>query len=195
MVHIKSATLFLKTMTKSFISNKVGGEKEMVTLSKKNKIAIAAIVAIAIVLGITIPYVSAQTVANNAASNIRTLNAHGNIYQKVDSDTIKFYQANLTLTVQPTTINGTVRLFDVTGGTLVANGDTYTFTNGNGGLLTRRHTILLQAQGTDQNGQSATLKLAGQYSYSWLAGHVVLKIGAKLQTDSGNYTLLMKAGI
>ncbi len=167
----------------------------MVTLSKKNKIVIAAVVAIAIVLGITVPYVSAQTVANNAASNIRTLNAHGNIYQKVDSDTIKFYQANLTLTVQPTTINGTVRLFDVTGGTLVANGATYTFTNGNGGVLTRRHDILLQAQGTDQNGQSATLKLAGQYSYSWTAGHVVLKIAAKLQTDSGNYTLLMKTGI
>ena len=74
----------------------------MVTLSKKNKIAIAAIVAMAIVLVITVPYVSAQTIANNAASNIKTLNAQGNIYQTIDSSTIKYYQANLTLTLQPT---------------------------------------------------------------------------------------------
>ncbi len=167
----------------------------MVTLTKRNKIAIAAIFSVAIVLVIVVPLASAQIVADNAASNIRTFNAKGNIYQTVDSSTIKYYQANLTLTVQPTTINGTVRLFDVTSGTLVANGVTYTFTSGNGGVLTRRHDILLQAQGIYQNGQSVTLKLAGQYSYSWTAGHVILKIAAKLQTDSGNYTLLMATGI
>ena len=145
----------------------------MVSLSKKNKIAIAAIVAMAIVLVITVPYVSAQTIANNAASNIRTLNARGNIYQTIDSNTIKYYQANLTLTLQPTSTNGTVKLFDVTGGTLVANGVSYTFTSGNGGVLTGRHDVLLQAQGTDPNGQPVTLKLAGQYSYSWLAGKLL----------------------
>ncbi len=37
----------------------------MSKLTKKNKIAIAAIVAIAIVLAVTVPYVSAQTIANN----------------------------------------------------------------------------------------------------------------------------------
>lgn len=167
----------------------------MITLTKRNKILIAAIISIAIVLVVVVPLAGAQVVANNAASNIKTLNAKGNIYQTVDSSTIKYYQANLTLTVQPTTVNGTVRLFDVTSGTLVANGVTYTFTSGNGGVLTRRHDILLQAFGTDQNGQAVTLKLAGQYGYSWAAHHVVLKIGAKLQTDGGNYTLLMAAGI
>jgi hypothetical protein len=167
----------------------------MITFTKRSKILIAAIFSIAIVLVIAVPFTSAQLVADNAASNIKTLNAKGNIYQTIDSSTIKYYQANLTLMVQPTTVNGTVRLFDVTSGTLSANGVTYVFTNGNGGVLTRRHDILLQAQGTDQNGQPVTLKLAGQYSYSWAAGHVILKIGAKLQTDSGNYTLLMAAGI
>ena len=164
----------------------------MVSLSKKNKIAIAAIVTMAIVLAVTVPYVSAQTIANNAASNIRTLHARGNIYQTVDSDTIKYYQANLTLTLQPTSTSGSVKLFDVTGGTLVANGVSYTFTSGNGGVLTGRHDVLLQAQGTDPNGQPVTLKLAGQYS--WLGGST-LRIGAKLQTTDTNYTLLMRAPI
>ena len=167
----------------------------MVKLTRKSKIAVAALAAIAIILVVTVPYASAQTIANNAASNMRTLHAHGNIYQTVDSSTIKYYQANLTLTVQPTSIQGNVKLFNVTGGTLVANGVSYTFTGGNGGVLTGRHAVLLKAQGTDPNGQPVTLKLAGQYGYSWLAGHVALKIGAKLQTADANYTLLMLAPI
>ena len=167
----------------------------MVSLSKKGKITIAAALTIAIALMITVPYVSAQTIAINAASNIKTLNAKGNIYQTIDSNTIKYYQADLTLTLQATSTKGTVKLFSVTGGTLVANGVSYTFTSGNGGVLTGRHDVLLQAQGTDPNGQPVTLKLAGQYSYSWLAGHVALKIGAKLQTADTNYTLLLQAPI
>jgi hypothetical protein len=167
----------------------------MVNLSKRNKIVIAAVAALAIVLAISVPYVSAQAVADNAASNVRTLNARGYIYQTIDSSTIKYYSANLTLTLQPTSTNGNVKLFEVTGGTLLANGVTYTYSSGNGGVLTGRHAVLLQAQGTDPNGQAVTLKLAGQYSYSWLAGHVALKIGAKLQTADANYTLLMLAPI
>ena len=167
----------------------------MVKLTRKNKIAIAALAAIAIVLVITVPYASAQTVANNAATNIKTLNAKGNIYQKIDSSTIKYYQADLTLTLQPTSTTGTVKRFDVTGGTLVANGVTYAFTSGNGGVLTGRHDVLLQAQGTDSNGQTVTLKFAGQYTYSWIAGKVALKIGATLQTSDASYTLLMLAPI
>ena len=168
----------------------------MVSLSKKSKIAMAAIVSIAIVLAVTVPYVSAQTIANIAASNIKTLKAYGNIYQTIDRSTIKYYQANLTLTLQPTSTSGTPKLFDVTGGTLVtANGASYTFTSGNGGVLTRAHAVLLQSFGTDVNGQPVTLKLAGQYGYSWATGHVALKIGVKLQTADANYTLLMLAPI
>ena len=167
----------------------------MINISKKTKIAIVAIVAIAIVVGVTVPFVGAQTVANNAATNIKTLNAKGNIYQVIDSNTIKYYKANLTLTLQPTSISGPHKLFDVTGGSLTANGVTYTFTSGNGTVFTGVHDVLLQAQGTDPNGQAVTLKLEGQYSYSWLAGQVALKIGAKLQTADTNYTLLILAPI
>ena len=168
----------------------------MVKLTKKTKIGIAALVAIAIVLVVTVPYASAQTIANNAASNLKTLHARGNIYQVISSNTIQYYQANLTLTLQPTSTSGPHKLFDIVGGSLVtANGDPYTFTSGNGAVLTGRHEVLLQAQGTDANGQAVTLKLAGHYGYSWLPSKVALHIGAKLETENENYTLLMLAPI
>ena len=164
----------------------------MINLSKRKKIIIATLAVLSIVLVIAIPYVSAQTVANNAASNIKTLKAQGNIYQKIDENTIKYYQASLTLSLQPTSTNSNVKKFDITGGTLVTNGITYTFTDGNGGVLTGRHNILLQSQGTDPDEQAVTLKLAGYYSYSWLNNEVVVKIGAKLQIQDAEYTLLLK---
>ena len=168
----------------------------MVKLTKKTEIAIAALVAVAIVLAVTVPYAAAQTVADNAASNVKTLNARGNIYQVISSNTIQYYGANLTLTLQPTSTSGPHKLFEVVGGTLVtANGDSYTFISGNGAVLTGRHEVLLQAQGTDVNGQAVTLKFAGHYGYSWLPSKVTLNIGAKLETDNGNYTLLMRAPI
>jgi len=163
----------------------------MVTLSRKSKLVITTIIVIAAVLAIALPLASAQA-ANTAVSNIKTLKAQGNIYQTIDSNTIKYYPASLTLTIQPTSTTGPVKKFDVTGGTLVANGISYTFTSGNGGVLTGRHIVLLQAQGTSPDGQSVTLKLAGQYS--WFGGNT-LRIGAKLQTQDANYTLLMRAPI
>ena len=177
-------------------NEKVEEKHKMVKLTKKTKIAIVAVVAIAVVLAVSIPYAAAQTAANNAACNIKTLHAKGYIYQKIGDNTLSYYKANLTLTAQPTDTSSPHKLFDVTGGTLVtANGATYTFSSGNGAVLTGRHSVLLQAQGTDADGQTVTLKLAGQYGYSLLAGHVALKIGAKLQTEDGNYTLLMLAPI
>jgi hypothetical protein len=163
----------------------------MVTLTRKNKITITAIIIIGAVLAIALPLASAQA-TNNAVSNIRTLKAQGNIYQTIDSNTIKYYPASLTLTLQPTSTNGPVKKFDVTSGTLVANGVSYKITGGNGGVLTGRHVVLLQATGTSSDGQAVTLKLAGQYS--WLGGST-LKIGAKLQIADTNYTLLMRAPI
>ncbi len=162
-------------------------------LSRKSKILITSIVAIAIVLAITVPYVSAQTSANPIA-NAKTFKAQGYAYQSIDSSTIKKYPANLTLTLVPTGTNGSAKLFDVTGGSVEVNGVTYTVTSGNGGVLTGRHAILLQAQGTSPDGQTMTFKLAGRYF--WMGGNLyVVRIGAKLQTDNTNYTLLMRAAI
>jgi hypothetical protein len=162
-------------------------------LSRKNKILITLLVSIAIVLAIAVPYVSAQTSAD-PIDNTKTLNARGFAYQTVDSQTIKKYPANFTLTLVPTGTNKTVKLFDVTGGSVMVNGVSYAVTSGKGGVLTGRHIILLQAQGTGPEGQTVTLKLAGRYF--WMGGNLyVVRIGAKLDIDNTNYTLLMRAAI
>jgi hypothetical protein len=163
----------------------------MVILSRKNKIALTAIIVVVAILAVALPLTSAQS-TNSEVSNIKTLKAQGNIYQKIDGSTIKFYPASLFLTIQPTSTDGPVKKFDITSGTLVANGVSYSFTSGNGGVLTGRHAVLLQAQGINPDGQAVTLKLAGEYS--WFGGKT-LNIGAKLQTEDANYTLIMKAPI
>jgi hypothetical protein len=168
------------------------GEKHM-ALSKKSKILIVSIVAIAVVCLIAVPYVTAQTSANPITTT-KTLNAKGYAFQSVSSDTIKKYNATFSLTLVPTTTNGTVHLFSVTGGSVVVNGVTYTINSGKGGVLTGRHVVLLNSTGTGPDGQSVTFKFAARYS--WAGGNLyTLKIGAKLLTDNGNYTLLMAAPI
>lgn len=123
----------------------------MVTLSRKTKIALTTIIVIGTIMSVALPLASAQA-TNNAVTNIKTLKAQGNIYQTIDSNTIKYYPASLTLTIQPISTTGPVKKFDITGGTLVANGVSYTFTSGNGGVLTGRHVVLLQSQGTGPDG-------------------------------------------
>jgi hypothetical protein len=76
----------------------------------------------------------------------------------------------------------------------MVNGISYTIATGKGGILTGKHAILLQAQGTSPDGQTVTIKLAGRYF--WMGGNLyVLRLGAKLQVDDANYTLLMRAAI
>jgi hypothetical protein len=124
---------------------------------------------------------------------MKTLKAQGIAVEKVDNQTVKS-QANFTLSLQPTETNATVKKFSVSGGTIEVDGTAYTITGGNGAVLTRRHAILLQAQGTGPDGQAVTLKLAGRYF--WMGGHLyVVRIVGKLQTDNGNFLLLLRAGI
>ena len=166
----------------------------MVTLTRKKKITITAIVALAIALIITVPFVSAQTTSSDPVTNTRTFKAQGNAYLKIDSSTIKYYPASFSLTVQPTTTSGTVRKFNISGGTVTVNGVNYAVTSGNGGVAIGKHLVLLQAQAAGPDGQPATLKLEGQYF--WLWGQVyAVRMAARLQTGNDNYTLLMRAGI
>ena len=60
--------------------------------------------------------------------------------------------------LQPTSTNRTPKQFDVTGGTIVVNGVTYTMTSGNGVVRQDRHNFVLQAQGTSPDGQAVTLE-------------------------------------
>jgi hypothetical protein len=168
----------------------------MVKLSRKTKAAIAAVTAVAIVLALVVPLVYAQPptsdpISPNATSNQRTLYAKGLAILNGDKSTT--FPANFTLVLQKDSQNRTGR-FDVASGTVLVNGVVYTITSGYGGVAPAKKAILLQAQGTDPNGQPVTFKLAGQYF--WMGGHLyVARIVAKLQTDGGNYTLGLRAAI
>ena len=165
----------------------------MVNLKNRNKLVIAAMAAIAILLVIAVPFVGAQTVSNGAVANVKTMKAQGFAYQEINGQTVK-YQANFALMLHPTSTISIPKEFDVAGGTIVVNGVTYTMTSGNGVVRPDRHIFVLQAQGTSPDGQAVTLKLEGRYF--WLGGQLyVARIGAKLQTDNGNYLLLMRAAI
>jgi hypothetical protein len=162
-------------------------------LSKKNKILIVSVIAIALVCLIAIPYVAAQNSANPIATT-KTLNAKGYAFQSIDSDSIKKYNATFSLTLTPASTDGAVKLFSVAGGSIVVNGVTYLIDSGKGGVLTGRHAVLLTSQGEDSYGQSVTFKFTAKYS--WAGGNLyTLKIAARLLTENGNYTLLMAAPI
>jgi hypothetical protein len=168
------------------------GETYM-ALSKKSKILVVTIIAIVAVCLIAVPYVAAQTNANPIATT-KTINAKGHAFQAIDSDTIKKYNATFSLTLVPTSTNGTVKLFSVTGGSVVVNQVTYTIDSGKGGILTGRHAVLLTSQGKGPDGQSVTFKLEAKYN--WAGGNLyTLRIAARLLTDDGNYTMLMAAPI
>jgi hypothetical protein len=166
----------------------------MVTLTRKNKIALTIITLFAIVLIIVFPFVTAETLSSSQNINSKTLKAQGYAFQRIDDQTIKYSQAEVTLTVQATSANTTVKRFDITGGAVIINGTSYTIAGGNGAVLAGRRIVLLKASEIGQDGQTVTLKIEGRYFWMW--GHLyAARIAAKLQTDNGNYTLFMRASI
>jgi hypothetical protein len=166
----------------------------VVTLTRKNKIALTVITLFAIVLIIVFPFVTAETLSSSQNINSKTLKAHGYAFQRIDDQTIKYSQAEITLTIQATSANTTVKRFDITGGAVIINGTSYTIAGGNGAVLAGRRIVLLKASGIGEEGQAVTLKIEGRYFWMW--GHLyAARIAAKLQTDNGNYTLFMRASI
>ena len=166
----------------------------MFTLNRKSKIALVSIASLALMLVMLVPYANAQPVSTSTStSNTKTLKAIGIAYQNANGQTSKF-KANFTLTVQPTSTFGSIKEFNVLNGTVFVNGVSYSIASGNGIVRTGRHVFMLQAQGTGPDGKAVTFKLEGKYFYMW--GHLyVARIGAKLETDNGNYTMLMRSTI
>lgn len=165
----------------------------MVTLTKKRKLIIATVSIVAVFV-VAIPYAAyALPVSDSNIAASRTLVAKGVVREVVNGENVTV-PANFTLTLERVGGNSTVPKFNVVGGTVVVNGATYTIASGNGGVLRGRHLILLQAQGTGPDGQAVTFKLAGRYF--WMGGRLyVARIGARLMTPSGNYTMLLRAEI
>ena len=165
----------------------------MVTLTKKRTFIIATL-AVVIVLAVAIPLAAyALPVSDSNIASSRTLVARGVAREVVNGENVTV-PANFTLTLARAGGNNTVPRFNVVGGTVVVNGAVYTIDSGNGGVLRGRHLILLKAQGTGPDGQAVTFKLAGRYF--WMGGRLfVARIGARLLTPNGDYTLLLSAQI
>ncbi len=165
----------------------------MVTLTKKRTLIIATL-AVVIVLAVAIPLAAyALPVSDSNIASSRTLVARGVAREVVNGENVTV-PANFALTLERAGGNSTVPKFNVVGGTVVVNGAVYTIDSGNGGVLRSRHLILLKAQGTGPDGQAVTFKLAGRYF--WMGGRLyVARIGARLLTPNGNYTLLLRAQI
>lgn len=157
-------------------------------VSRNKKILLTASVVVALVLVVSLTFVSA---ASPDVNSLKTWNAKGYILQKIDNETLKYYPASFSLIIQPTTTNGTAKLFDVVGGTLTLNGVTYTITSGNGGLLPARHAILLKASGTGADGQTVDLKLAARYVWQW-GNNFNVNIAAKATVGDTTYGMLMR---
>jgi hypothetical protein len=170
--------------------------KRMVTLTKRSKIVIVALTAVAL-LAVAVPY-AVYALPSASDSNIvgvtRTLAAKGVAVHVVNGQNVTV-PANFTLTLERAVgSSNTLPRFNVSSGSVVVNGITYTITQGNGGVLRGRHLILLQAQGTGPDGQVITFKFAGRYF--WLGGHLyVARIGARLFTEDDNFVLLLRAAI
>ncbi len=165
----------------------------MVNLTKKSKLVIAALLIIAI-LAVVVPYAAyALPVSDSNIATSRILVAKGIAREVVNGKNVTV-PANFTLTLERVSSNNTIPRFNVVGGTVNVNGMIYTVVRGEGGVFRGRHLILLKAEGTGPDGQAITLKLAGRYF--WMGGRLyVARIGARLVTDNGNFTLLMRSAI
>lgn len=166
----------------------------MLTLTNKSKIIIV-ILAVAVLLVVAVPAVVNALSASDSGivGASRTFVAKGVDMQVVNGQNVTV-PANFTLTLTRSGGNSTLPKFNVAGGTVIVNGVAYNINSGNGGVVRSRHLILLQAQGTGPNGQAVTLRLAGRYF--WMGGHLFeARIGARLLTDTGNSTLVMRTAI
>jgi hypothetical protein len=157
-------------------------------VSKNKKILLTIGVVAALVLVVSVGFVSAATPDVNA---IKTWNAKGYMLQKIDNETLKYHPASFSLQIAPTTTNGTAKLFNVVGGSVTLNGVVYTVTSGNGGVLPSQHAILLKATAANADGQTLDLKLAARYVWQW-GNNFNVNIAAKATVGDTTYSLLMR---
>jgi hypothetical protein len=170
---------------------------EMFTLNKKQKMLITATTALALVFIVSFPYAyassPAETTAETQSSRTRMLRAKGIAVEKVNGQVVRS-SAGFALALEATEVNETIIKFNVISGTVKINETEYAITGGNGAVIRDKHGFLLQAQGTNADGQSVTLKLAGRYFWMW--GHLyVARIAGSLQTDSAKISLVLRAAI
>ena len=163
------------------------------TLTKKSKALIVAATFVLIFL-ISFPYIyTVSAVEPDLIVVMKNLKARGIAVQTVNDENLKS-PAKFVLGLTPTEASVTVKKLELSSGTIEVGGATFTITNGNGAVLPRKHVIVLQATGTDAEGQGVTLSLVGRYF--WIGKRLFfVRMAGKLQTETGNSVLLMLAAI
>jgi hypothetical protein len=172
-------------------------KNEMFTLNKKQKLLITATTALALVFIVSLPYAYASSpsapTTETQSSRTRMLRAKGIAVEKSDRQ-IVITPAGFTLALEATEVNETIIKFNVISGTVKINETEYVITEGNGAVIRDKHGFLLQAQGTNPDGQSVTLKLAGRYFWMWGRLYVARVFGS-LQTESAKTPLVLRSVI
>jgi hypothetical protein len=172
-------------------------KNEMFTLNKKQKMLITATTALTLVFILSLTYAHASspstTTAETQSSRTRMLRAKGIAVEKANSQVV-ITPAGFALALEAAEVNETIIKFNIVGGIVRINGADYAITGGNGAVIRDKHGFLLQAEGTNPEGQSVTLKLAGRYFWMWGRLHVARLLGS-LQTENAKTLLLLRSVI
>ena len=122
-----------------------------------------------------------------------TIEAKGYAFIRVDEETLKQYncQTSLVIQVQPAT-ETTSQNVDVTGSVKI-NDATYTIESGKAALKTDKKLVILNCQGTDENGNQITLKLSARYF--WWGGKAYAFRSTAVMHTLDNTMLLLQRGI
>jgi hypothetical protein len=160
----------------------------------KKKTAITAVVTAALILMITVPYISYATSTENTTTECNPIigKARGIAIQHVDNETIRM-PANLTLAATPVMRRDKVIAFKIVGGEVNINGTVYTISEGKGVVIKPQHVVLLRCKGTTPDGEELLLRLHAKYF--WMGGHLyVARIKGVLRIGEDTRMLLLLRG-
>ena len=163
----------------------------MISVGKRKSIIIVALVAAALVLVMALP--SVAYAADDATQGTRVLRARGLAFEQVETDHAKM-PANLTLVLDPGTINRAVITFKVVSGEVYVDGKVYTITEGKGFVAYRRRLIAMQFNGTGPEGERVTVKLGGRYFWMWGRVHVA-RLAGTFEAGNLKLGLLLRAAL
>jgi len=165
----------------------------MINLTMKKKTAITAVVTAALILMVTVPYVSYATSTENTTECSPIIGkARGIAIQHIDNETIRM-PANLTLAATPMMRREKVITFKIVGGEVNINGTVYPISEGKGVVIKPRHVVILRCKGTTPDGEELLLRLRAKYF--WMGGHLyVARIKSALRIGEDTKMLLLLRG-
>lgn len=128
---------------------------------------------------------------NSMLEETKVIHAKGIAFTEIDNETIEI-PVNLTLYCEATERYRRLTFFKVVDGTVELESETFTIYDGTGLVIHNRHITLLNATGTDPQGQHVTLKLAFRYFWMWGRLYIARSRGV-LKVNDTKYLLILRA--